>query len=208
MIDWILAEWTQVLGFATGALCVYLAGRGNVWNYPIGIANTAILFVVFLTAGLYATAGLQVVFLAFGAHGWFRWTRRVERDRDYVGHTPRRATPILIVAGLLAFALLWVMLTLFTDSHIAIADAATTAAQLVAQYMLNRKWLESWPVWIAVDIAFVGVSVVTGLWVIAALYLLFIALAALGWRTWIRVLHADRESAGAPVATPEAEAIA
>lgn len=203
MIEWLLAEWPQILGFVTGALCVYLAGRGNVANYPIGIANNAVLFVVFLGAGLYATAGLQIVFLALGAHGWFRWTRRIEQDRDYVVRTPRRAILPLVAAGLVLCAGLWAVLTLFTDSRIAIADAATTSAQLVAQYMLNRKWLENWAVWIAVDVVFVGVSIVTGLWIIALLYALFIGLAVLGLRTWIRTMHdAQRARTAVPAGVP------
>lgn len=202
MIDWLLAEWTQVLGFVTGAVCVYLAGRSNVWNYPIGIANNIILFLVFVTAGLYATAGLQIVFLLFGAHGWFRWTRRVEQDRGYVVRTPRRAWPLLAVVGLVAFVVLLWMLTNFTDSLVAPADAATTAASLIAQYMLNRKWLESWVVWIVVDIAFVGLSVVAGLWVIAALYLLFIGLASLGLRNWSRLNRTQSTEPSARVGAP------
>lgn len=194
MIEWLLAEWTQVLGFITGAVCVFLAGRSNVWNYPIGIVNNVILFLVFLFAGLYAAAGLQIVFLAFGAHGWLRWTSRIERDPGYVVRTPRRTVPWLLICGVVGFGMLLWALTSFTDSQAAVPDAATTAASLVAQYMLNRKWLENWLVWIGVDIAFAGLSIVAGLWVIGALYLLFIGLAALGFRNW---LHLERADAGA-----------
>ncbi len=75
--------------------------------------------------------------------------------------------------------LTWLLAT-FTDSQVAFADAGTTAASLVAQYMLNRKWIENWAVWIAVDIAFVALSIATGLWIIAALYALFVVLCVGG----------------------------
>ena len=194
MIDWILAEWMQILGFATGAACVFLAARRNVWTYPIGIANNLVFLAVFVPAGLYAAAGLQVIYLVLGVHGWFRWTRRVENDREYVARTPRRAVPWLIlvaVAGTLA--LTWLLGT-YTDSQVALADAATTSFSLVAQYMLNRKWIENWWVWIGVDVAFVALSIATGLWIIAALYVLFIALCLGGLRSWRRV---ERESTDA-----------
>jgi nicotinamide mononucleotide transporter len=194
VIDWILAEWMQILGFATGAACVFLAARRNVWTYPIGIANNLVFLAVFVPAGLYAAAGLQVIYLVLGVHGWFRWTRRVENDREYVARTPRRAVPWLIlvaVAGTLA--LTWLLGT-YTDSQVALADAATTSFSLVAQYMLNRKWIENWWVWIGVDVAFVALSIATGLWIIAALYVLFIALCLGGLRSWRRV---ERESTDA-----------
>lgn len=203
MIDWLLAEWTQVLGFATGLACVALAARRNIWNYPIGIANNLVFVAVFLGAGLYAAAGLQLVYLAFGIHGWTRWSRGEEKDRLFVGRTPARAVPWLIGAGVLGALVLWAVLTAFTDSQVAIADAATTSASLVAQYMLNRKWVQNWLVWIGVDIAFVALSIATGLWIIAALYVVFISLCLFGWLSWRRI---QRE--GAPTAAQEHGAVA
>ncbi|GAA1247092.1 nicotinamide mononucleotide transporter [Microbacterium phyllosphaerae] len=194
MLEWLQAEWPQVLGFVTGAICVWLAGRRNVWNYPIGIANNVVLFVVFIGAGLYATAVLQVVYLLMGAHGWWRWTRGAEQSRTYVANTPRRAWPWLVLAAVVGAAVLVWVLTTFTDSQVAIPDAATTAASLVAQYMLNRKWIENWFVWIGVDIAFVALSIVAGLWVIAALYALFVGLCLIGYRSWRRAALTDREA--------------
>ena len=194
MWEWLLAEWTQVLGFATGAICVWLAGRRNVWNYPVGIANNVVLFLVFVGAGLYATATLQIVYLLMGVHGWWRWTRGAEQSRSFVVRTPRKAWPWLALAAVVGTVVLVWVLTSFTDSQVAIADAATTAASLVAQYMLNRKWIENWFVWIGVDIAFVALSVVAGLWVIAALYLLFIGLCVIGYRSWRHVAVAEREA--------------
>lgn len=194
MLDWLQAEWPQVLGFVTGAICVWLAGRRNVWNYPIGIANNVVLFVVFLGAGLYATAVLQVVYLLMGVHGWWRWTHGAEQSRTFVASTPRRAWPWLVVAALVGTGVMVWVLTTFTDSQVAIPDAATTAASLVAQYMLNRKWIENWFVWICVDIAFVALSIAAGLGIIAALYLLFIGLCVIGYRSWRRAAIADRDT--------------
>jgi nicotinamide mononucleotide transporter len=198
VLDWLIAEWPQVLGFVTGAICVLLAGLRNVWTYPIGIANNVVLFIVFVGAGVYAAAGLQVVYLVMGVHGWWRWTRGVEQSRTYIADAPRRAWPWLVLAGLVGTAVLvWVLLT-FTDSELAWADAATTAASLVAQYMLNRKWIQNWFVWIGVDIVFVGLSIAAGLWVIAALYVLFIGLCVFGYTSWRRVAVEERSRVEAP----------
>lgn len=188
MLDWLIAQWDQVLGFATGAACVFLAGRSNVWTFPIGIANNVVFLGLFFGVGLYASAGLQLIYLVLGAHGWWRWTHRVEQDRQYAARAPRRAVwPLLGAFALLFGGLAWLLIT-FTDSQVALADAATTAASLVAQYMLNRKWIQSWFVWIAVDVAFVVLAAYSGLWIVAALYLLFIGLCLAGLRQWSPLL--------------------
>ncbi|MFK4761846.1 nicotinamide riboside transporter PnuC [Microbacterium sp. ZW T5_45] len=200
MLDWLQTEWPQVLGFVTGAICVWLAGRRNVWSYPIGIANNVVMFVVFVGAGIYASSVLQIVYLVMGVHGWWRWTRGAEQSRTYIAHTPRRAWPWLALAGIAGTALLVWMLASFTDSQVVLADAATTAVSLVAQYMLNRKWIENWFVWIGVDIVFVGLSIAAGLWVIAALYALFIGLCVVGLRSWRGVEASERAPRGAETA--------
>ncbi|QAY74929.1 nicotinamide riboside transporter PnuC [Agromyces protaetiae] len=182
-----MQHWTEVLGFATGAACVLLAARRNVWTYPLGIANNLVFIALFFGTGLYAAAGLQIVYLAFGVHGWWRWTRGEEHDRLFVARTPRRAVPWLVGAGVAGTALLWWVLATFTDSQVALADAATTSASLVAQYLLNRKRIENWLVWIGVDIVFVGLALWTGLWITAALYVLFIGLCVGGWRGWRKI---------------------
>src|SRR5258706_2638115 len=64
---------TEVLGFVTGALCVWLLARQIIWNWPIGIANNALYLIVFLRSGLYGDAGLQLVYMILGAYGWWTW---------------------------------------------------------------------------------------------------------------------------------------
>ncbi|MCC6269696.1 MAG: nicotinamide mononucleotide transporter [Microbacteriaceae bacterium] len=187
MMEWLAAEWPQVLGFSTGAVCVLLAARRNIWTYPIGVVNNLVFLALFLSVGIYATAGLQIVYLAFGLHGWWRWSRGAEQNRTYIGRTPPHAIPVLILAGLSGATVLWWVLITFTDSQVALADAATTAGSLVAQYMLNRKWIENWFVWIAVDVAFIGLSLATGLVIIAVLYGLFILMCLYGWVSWRRI---------------------
>lgn len=54
-------------------MCVFLAARRNIWNFPIGIAKNVVFIVPFVGAALYADAGLQVVYLVLGAMGWVAW---------------------------------------------------------------------------------------------------------------------------------------
>lgn len=186
-MGWLIENWSEVLGFVTGALCVLLAARRNIWTFPIGIANNVVFFVLFAEHALYADAGLQVVYLVLGVMGWVGWARhRADDHRALVVRTPRRAWLPLLVAAVAGAALLTWVLTAFTDSTTQVADASTTTVSLVAQYMLNRRWIENWFVWIAVDVAYIGLYLVKGLWITGALYLLFIALCATGFVGWRR----------------------
>lgn len=197
MLDWLAVNWTEVLGFATGALCVVLAVLRNVWNYPIGFANNLIFLGLFAASGLYATAGLQVVFAVLAVHGWIRWTRGLEQDADYIGSIPARTIPVLAVAGVVAAGVLAWLLSGYTDSAVPIPDAVLTAGSLVAQYMLNRKWIQNWFVWLAVDLGYVWLYAVSGLALTAVLYGGFAVLTVTGYLSWRAVARraaATRES--------------
>jgi nicotinamide mononucleotide transporter len=77
----------------------------------------------------------------------------------------------------------------FTDAALPWLDAGTTAVSLVAQWMMTRKLLENWLIWIAVDVVYVGMYFSQGLRLTAGLYAAFLVLATLGffsWRTSLR----------------------
>lgn len=189
MLNWLATNWTEVLGFSTGLACVWLATRRNVLTFPIGIANNVVFIVLFVPAALYADVALQLVYLVLGVTGWVGW-RRAHRREDEAGvdfvrvaRWPELAA--FVGAGVVATAIIAWLLG-FTDSSTRVADAATTSFSLVAQVMLNRRVLQNWVVWILVDVAFVGLFAVKGLWITAALYLVFIGLCVAGLRGWLR----------------------
>ncbi|QTE30903.1 nicotinamide riboside transporter PnuC [Pengzhenrongella sicca] len=182
---------SEIVGFVTGAVCVWLAVRQNIWTYPIGIVNNVAFAVLFLGSGLYAGAGLQVVYLGLAGLSWYWWVRGGS------GHTPLpvRRTPaagwVAAAVGVVAATVaLRVVLATWTDSPAPTADALTTALSLAAQLMMGRKWLGNWAVWIVADVIFVGLYASQGLWLTAALYAGFIGLCVQGARTWRRDLGA------------------
>ena len=191
MSGWTMG-WTEVAGFVTGALCVWLVVKQNVWTFPVGIANNVFFIVLFTQAGLYADAGLQVVYIGLGVLGWYWWLHGgPERTALTVHRTPRAALLPLAVGLVATTAVLTWVLTTWTDSTVAVADSLTTAMSLTAQLMLNRKWIGSWWVWITVDVLYIGLYAYKGLYLTAVLYLLFIAMCVQGLREWRRALHGD-----------------
>ena len=190
MLEWLVAHWTEIFGFTTGVACVYLAARRRRLNFVFGVVSAAVFMVVFFEVALYADMALQVVYIVLGVTGWIGWSRaRADDTLVATVRTPTRSIPILVPAFVAVTALLAVILSTFTDSQTAIADAATTAGSLVAQFMLNRRWIESWFVWIAVDIAYIGLYIHKELYITGALYLVFIGICVHGYVTWRRAPH-------------------
>lgn len=188
-------SWVEVAGFATGALCVWLVVRRNIWNFAVGMANNVFFLVLFLQAGLYADAWLQVLYFGLGAIGWYWWLHGgADRAALVVRRTPHRAWVgiVMLITGLA-----WVvhtLLTSHTDSTVPVADALTTALSLGAQLMLNRKWIGNWLLWIIADVIHIGLYIHKELYLTAALYAVFLALCVVGWRQWRKAAQAAREA--------------
>jgi len=194
----------EVLGFVSGALCVWLVARQNVWNWPIGIANNVVFFILFWTAGIYADAGLQVVYVGLAVYGWWAWLRGgTDHSGLGVSRTTARQWVVLGVAGVSGTALVTWLLTVATDSVVPLPDAATTVLSLLATWGQARKKLESWWLWIAADLIYIPLYAYKDLWLTAALYLGFLGLCVLGLRNWTasyrsELATADSAAGGSP----------
>ena len=109
---------TEILGFITGAVNVWLLARQNIWNWPVGLANNGLYVAVFLAAGLYGDAGLQVVYITLGIYGWWTWAHPGARAGLEVTRTPG-ATWIWLMPTTAAAAVgLAFFLRRFTDSTV------------------------------------------------------------------------------------------
>jgi nicotinamide mononucleotide transporter len=188
-VNTLLAElannWFEITGVAFGLAAVWLQTRENIWNWPTAIVNVSIFFVIFWQSKLYADSVLQLYYLATSVYGWWAWLRGgVNRTELHV----KRATPrlwailvaIIVVGGLGVGA----FLDRTTDSPVPYLDALLTTMSLVAQWMITRKILENWLVWIVANIVYVPLLISRGLPYSAIQYGVFLILAVLGYNNW------------------------
>ena len=182
-------SWTEVLGFGSGALCVWLVARQHIANWPVGIANNLFFVLLFTSSGLYADAGLQLVFITLACYGWWTWAHGGGPGHDLpVARTSRVEWVWLGSAGLAGTLVLTLLLDRATDSTVPFWDALTTALSLMATYGQCRKRLESWWLWIAADVVYVPLYAYKDLYLTSLLYVGFLALCVLGLVGWRRAL--------------------
>ena len=182
----------ELIAVAFGLVSVYLAAREHIISWPTAIVNVAIFFVLFWRAKLYADAVLQLVYLALSAYGWYEWRfGGAQHSRLQVSRATRThwlvVVPLFVVGGLGLGALL----ARYTDSPVPYFDALLTAASLIAQWMMTRKLLENWVIWIAADLVYVPLFIRRGLPLTAVQYAVFLVLAAIGWHGWRQSLRAQ-----------------
>jgi nicotinamide mononucleotide transporter len=191
-----VAHRWEILAVIFGITSVYLSTRENIWSWPTALVNVSLYFVVFYEAKLYADMGLQAVYFALSLYGWYEWLYGGEnRTELHVSRITRTLGVRLLVIGVAAAAILGTGLARFTDAAIPYLDSATTSTSLVAQWMMTRKILENWAVWVAVDVVYVGMFIYKKLYLTAGLYTVFLVLAVIGYVQWKKSLG-GRDSGG------------
>ncbi|GAA4368307.1 nicotinamide riboside transporter PnuC [Hymenobacter saemangeumensis] len=175
-------EWVAVL---TGFACVWLAAREKILNFPVAIVSCALYMLVYHRAQLYSDRNLQVLFVVLSLYGWYEWLHggrggaelQVSRTRPV-----EWAGCLLLVAGYTAGYGYY--LRNHTDASLPYLDSLTTAISIAAQFLLMRKRLENWLLWILVDLMYVPLLWYKQLYPTSILYALYLALAAYGYRQW------------------------
>lgn len=186
---WLPMQLTEVFGFITGAICVWLVVKDNIWNWPVGIVNNAFYVVLFWNAQLYADMALQIVYIVLGFLGWYWWLKGGKNKTELpIGNI--KPAEMIALSAITIVCTYGMTLYLQSISDAApFLDALTTVASLVAQYMLTKKYLQNWYVWIAVDVIYIGLYFYKGLSLTAILYAIFLTMCLVGLKAWRKNPH-------------------
>ena len=215
-MDWKLI--LQIAGVVLGLLYLWLEYRADIRLWIVGLVMPLVHGALYYKAGLYADCSMQVYYVLAGLYGWLVWrnaprkkaktarnaaaagptdqtARSAEPAAVRLGHTPLRYAAGLIAVYAAAHAGIYFLLSRFTNSTVPFWDAMTTAASIVAMWMLSRKYIEQWLVWLAVDLITIGLYLYKGIPLTAGLYALYSALAVAGYLRWRKL--AAQETTGA-----------
>ena len=182
-------SWLELVAFGLALGMVVFNIRVDPLGWPLAIASSLLYFLVFWQARLYGDASLQLFFVLIAGWGWWQWLRGTTADgRPLRVRTLRPRGRWLAVAALgFGWPATALLLQRFTDTDVAWWDAFPTAASVLGQFLLGRKFVENWPVWIAVNGVGVALFAYKGLWPTVVLYAVFIVMSFIGWRAWRRL---------------------
>lgn len=178
-------SWIEIIASVLGLACVVLTVRRHIACWPTGLAMVILYVFIFYEAKLYSDMLLQVVYIFLQMYGWYAWLHGgADREPLVITQLPAWHALGWTVAGVLTAAALGGAMHVYTDASFPYLDAAATVASLIAQFLLGRKVLQSWLVWIVVDVLSIGLYLAKELYPTAALYLVFLGLATWGWVEW------------------------
>jgi nicotinamide mononucleotide transporter len=196
----------ELAGFFLSLAMVYCNIREIHWGWPLAIASSALYGWVFWNSHLYGEAGLQIMFMAAATWGWRQWLKGQSLDPSHaapaetgapsvsplpISHLRGFEKKITVLVTLAAWPFFAFLLHRFTDSDVAMWDGLVTALSLLGQYLLGRKKLENWWVWLLVNVITIALMLQKNLWLTAVLYAVFAVLSYIGFQAWRKQLLVD-----------------
>ncbi len=182
----------EVIGTIVGLVYLWLEYKASIYLWIASIIMPAIYIVVYYDAGLYADFGINIYYLGAAVYGWLVWRfgNKSKAQKELpITRMPMKSwlkvSMVYIVAQLL---IAWILIE-YTDSNVPWWDAFTTALSVVGMWMLARKYLEQWWVWIVVDVVCVGLYIYKELFFTAGLYAFYAIIAIFGWLNWKRLMN-------------------
>ena len=191
-MDWKLT--LQIIGVALGLLYLYFEYKANIWLWVIGLIMPIVHGTLYFRQGLYADFSMELYYILAGIYGLIAWRRGDKKSKSElkISYTPRVAWVATVGVYVLLHATIYMLLVTFTDSNVPFWDSLTTSLSVVAYWLLSRKYVEQWLVWLAVDVITVGLYIYKDIPLTAGLYALYSALAIAGYMRWRRVIESEK----------------
>jgi nicotinamide mononucleotide transporter len=187
-------SWLEVIAMLTGIVGVLLTIKQNIWCFPVGIINVALYAYFFFSPGirLYADALLQCIYIILLLYGWFKWNKKIKEAKESnIVKLDFKKALLLFTIAVVSTIILANILIQYTDATFTWIDSSLTCASLVAQWMIAKKIIENWIVWIIVDAIYIPLYLTKGLSLTAVLYGLFLILAVKGFIEWKKSMSAN-----------------
>ena len=190
--DWAFSNKIELAGTIFGLLSVWFSIRQSLITWPTGILTSFLYCVVFLESKFYAGMVLQLYYLLISIYGWWNWAHGGQSDSGdtklIVSRSSRNLWIRLFSLNLLFLFLIYFLLRRYTDSPIAFGDAFTTSLSIIATWMLARKKIEHWIVWVFIDLVSASLYLYRGLYLTVFLFLVYTGMAVVGFYEWQKEL--------------------
>ena len=173
----------EIVGFISGFAGVFLTVKKNKWCFPIGIINVILSCFLFYESRLFADSLQQLVYIPLLIVGWLNWNTNTN-DEFIVEQLHKKEIIIYFSLFVSSGILLGYLLKTFSNASFPWIDSLATTASFLAQYLIAKKKIENWIVWIAVNIVYIAVYLQKDLELYAVLYLIYLILAIQGYYQW------------------------
>ncbi len=176
----------DLLALCFGILGVILTIRETIWCWAAGIISVSIQGFVFYKARLFGDFSLQIFYFVSGLYGWIYWNKY--KTQEFNISKMSKKNWVLVFLGIIILSFILYPILKYIKSDKIIFESILTSSSIICTYMMAKKWIENWILWILIDLAYVYLYLVKQLPTYAILYLFFSVMALYGFYLWRKKL--------------------
>lgn len=173
-------------------ICIVLAGRNNIHTWWTGIVACVLYGTLFYQVQLYADATLQVFFIVTGILGWVQWNGGVGLTAASISYASRKMMVVSMVAAIVVALIYAWLLHTYTNAYAPLVDSLVLTISVAAQLLLMARKMQTWPLWLIVNVLSIPLYFSRELYISGALYIACLINAVVAWRYWITVFNSDK----------------
>ena len=189
MITYLQIHWIEIVGAILSLIYLYLSIKAKVSLWFFGIISSLFYIAVFYQSRLYADMSLQFYYVFISIYGWIHWKHGQSGNEELTSVMTNHDWLITIVGTVVVYVIYYLILANYTDSPIPKSDALVGALSVMGTWMLAKKFLENWLMWILADGLCIGLYLYKELYPTAILFVIYTVMAGVGYWEWKKTIQ-------------------
>lgn len=190
MINYFQIHWIEIVGAILSLIYIYLSIKANVSLWFFGIISSLFYIVVFFQSKFYADMSLQFYYVIISIYGWIHWEKGEQGSTGLSTAVMTKSDWLITIGGtVVVYLIYYLILTRYTDSVIPKSDSLVGALSVIGTWMLAKKFLENWLMWIVADALCVGLYIYKELYPTAILFAIYTVMAGVGYVQWKKAMQ-------------------
>ena len=182
----------ELVAVLFGIISVLFARKNNILVYPTGLVSTILYVYILFEFQMYGDLIINGYYSIMSVLGWYLWSKTKDGEDEFPISTINRKEfiiSVLIFTITLTFvAFVYHFFDKFTH-WTAYVDAFTTGLFFVGMWLMAKRKIENWILWIIADVVSVPLYFYKGLTFSSFQFLVFTIIAILGYKEWKRFLQ-------------------
>jgi len=181
-------SWLEIIGVSTALIYIGLATKGNKWCFLFGLISSVVYIYLSVVLKFYFDTAINIYYVIMSFYGWFAWSA-TNNSSDFIPlQLKKKSFLIYLASGTVITVVLAFIVDQLSDAALPYFDAFTTIFAIIATYMVVKKWIENWLIWIVVDTIAAGMYWHKELYLTSLLFALYTIISIVGYQKWKKQL--------------------
>ncbi len=193
MTEFFENNWVSITGAIIGLIFLYLEYKANKWMWAASIAMAAFFIFIYYNTGLYASMGIYIYFFFASIYGWVMWLTRNREENtgeDIISQVEKKYILFIISAIAVVAIIIYLVLIQFSENNtlITLGDALSTSLNIIALWMISRKWAEQWLLVIPANLISSLLLFAQGDIMSGCMFFIYFVVSIFGYINWRRMI--------------------